>query len=273
MSEQQEKQGLFNWAWRGNAIGEYMPTLTLIGVFSISILMVVSREVNARLSEVNDCLENAGDCGEFCPQDANFDGLPAGTILSDQFAGLTITGQGNNVGGSPMVFDSGNPSGGDTDIGTPHEAFGGPGKGIGGGPGQPGENNRPMGNVIILSEDNDASDPDDDGNGGWITFEFDYPAHVSYAWFVDVDSDDDAADVTLYDPEGNVIFSGSPYAPPKNSDVTVYNLDGTVKTTKYNVNHPGDNSVQRLDIDMSNVARMEFSFSGSGSIDSVFFCE
>jgi len=40
-----------------------------------------------------------------------------------------------------IIFNSSNPTGGDLDLGTPHQDFGGPGIGVGGANNQPGENN------------------------------------------------------------------------------------------------------------------------------------
>jgi len=57
-----------------------------------------------------------------------------------------------------MIFDSSHPSGGDFDLGTPNEYYGGPGKGVAGGPG-PTQNDKALGNVVIVSEDGDSTDP------------------------------------------------------------------------------------------------------------------
>lgn len=65
-----------------------------------------------------------------------------------------------------MIFDSSNPTGFDPDLGTPHGDFGGPGIGSGGAISGAGPNFRPEGNIIIVSEDGDSSDPDDCSAGG-----------------------------------------------------------------------------------------------------------
>ena len=70
----------------------------------------------------------------------------------------------NNNTNHPNVcisFDSGNPTGGDRDLGTPNQAFGGPGVGSGGEPGMPGENNTALHNVLIIAED--VGDANQDG--------------------------------------------------------------------------------------------------------------
>ena len=65
--------------------------------------------------------------------------LFAGTIVSNQFANLTISSDELLV----MIFDTANPTGGDTDLAS-----------------------NTLGNVLILSEDGDSSDPDDNAKGG-----------------------------------------------------------------------------------------------------------
>jgi hypothetical protein len=99
--------------------------------------------------------------------------------------------------GPLMIFDTENPTGGDSDLGTPNGDVNSNGNdctanaGITTGPGvggdvdgdgfndgalgQAGENCRPLGNSLIISEDADAFDPDDDGVGGAFIFDFDAP--------------------------------------------------------------------------------------------------
>ncbi|NJM97332.1 MAG: hypothetical protein HC800_09285 [Phormidesmis sp. RL_2_1] len=57
--------------------------------------------------------------------------LSAGTSIDDEYAalGLTISTPRNAFGA--MIFDSSNPTGGDFDLGTPNQKFGGPGVGDG----------------------------------------------------------------------------------------------------------------------------------------------
>lgn len=103
----------------------------------------------------------------------DFEGLNAGAIVTNQFAeekGVSVTCSGHAC----MIFDSSNPTGGDSDLGSPNAdcAGGGPGVGRGGKVGEPGENCDPLGKILILSEDGDATDPDDDEDGGTMTFAF-----------------------------------------------------------------------------------------------------
>jgi hypothetical protein len=71
-----------------------------------------------------------------------------------------------------MIFDSTNPSGGDVDLGTPNVDFGGPGIGRAGQQGRRYENNLPRGNLLIISQDDDSSDPNDNRRGGIMQFDF-----------------------------------------------------------------------------------------------------
>ena len=121
----------------------------------------------------------------------DFEGLPAGTVVSslstggggisgDPVAGfIGVDGFDPTLAGNrAMVFDSacpvgGNPadcSGGDDDLGTPNEGFGGPGHSD---DGSGASNDAPLGKVLILSEDLDSDDPDDADNSG-SQFDFDF---------------------------------------------------------------------------------------------------
>lgn len=87
--------------------------------------------------------------------------------------GMTLFAEGG-IGSLPRIFDSSDPGGedtcGDADLGTPNKACpgGGPGHGIGGEPGAPGENCIFLGNILIIQEPG-SSCPDDHVDGGVIT--------------------------------------------------------------------------------------------------------
>lgn len=95
--------------------------------------------------------------------------------------GITVTAKkrqwknGPFVDATAMIFDSENPSEGDRDLGTPNRDFGGPGVGRAGRKGQPHENSEPRGNVLIISQDDDPSVPNDERFGGYFLFEFETP--------------------------------------------------------------------------------------------------
>jgi len=96
--------------------------------------------------------------GEVCPEGyavLDFEGFASGTVIDNQFDGVTITAQrdvNNTAANDAMIFDSNNPTGGDHDLGY---------------------NGR--GNILIVSEDNDSNDADD-AVGGKMTFDFDNPS-------------------------------------------------------------------------------------------------
>ena len=164
-----------------------------------------------------------------------------GSTINNGLSGLTISTT------SPqglMVFDTEAPTGNDPDLGTPNQDFDGPGIGSGGGADSPGANYIPQGKVLILSEDGDASDPDDDAQGGTITFEWDEPVRINHICVLDIDAGESGSVVITYDADGN--------------ELGVYEL------------HPlGDNSSQVVAIGDVNVSRMEVTLVKSGAISEI----
>lgn len=100
----------------------------------------------------------------------NIAGGVVATVSGEKFT--RQKGRGVTDVASVMIFDSTNPTGGDFDLGTPNEEFGGPGIGRAGQRGRRYENAEARGNVLIISEDDDSSDPDDNQKGGTMTFQF-----------------------------------------------------------------------------------------------------
>ncbi len=147
-----------------------------------------------------------------------------------------------------MIFDSANPTGGDSDLGTPNLDFGGPGIGAGGGSGQAGENSAEHGNILIISEDGDSLDPDDRAAGGTLTFTFDDPTYVAGVEILDIDGNETCGTITTFD-EGGVVITSQPLA----------NL--------------GDNSFQAVTVDVGAVKTMEVYFQGSGAVARVLSCD
>lgn len=219
----------------------------------------------------------------FCPEvprnpcgtiDFNTDGikelnngaaLSAGTFITDQWRddiGMLISGESNhsNRTGDVIIFDSNNPTGGDFDLGTPNQAFGGPGIGAGGAGGA-GVNNVNEGNLLILAENvNDGNgdgivdNPDDDAAGGKMTFSFDNPITIQALTFVDLD-------------DGN-----------QNKTITIFFADSRPPLVINCPSNLGDNSrkvVLTKEADNSwadNVQRVEVDFPGSGAIAGLCFC-
>lgn len=177
--------------------------------------------------------------------------LAAGTPVTNQYANYGINISVNNGGNGPnagAIFDSSNPTGGDTDLGTPHSDFGGPGIGSGGAAGSPGQNDQALGNLLIIQERPQMCGgvfcvPDDEVAGGSIQFSFDDPLTVETIVIVDAD-------------DGN----------PSGAVVTIDANTGT-----YTLNFPshGDNSVMTLPIFEDGVLNMTISFNGSGAVGSI----
>lgn len=175
--------------------------------------------------------------------------LPAGTPITNQYAnfGINISTDNNNGPDFAAIFDSSNPTGGDTDLGTPNQAFGGPGIGSGGGMGA-GANMAALGNILIIQERSQMCGsvfctPDDDADGGVVTFTFDDPMTVETIIIVDAD-------------DGN----------PSGAVVTI-----DANTGSYTLLFPsqGNNSVITLPIFEDGVLSMDISFQGSGAIGAV----
>lgn len=190
----------------------------------------------------------------------DFESYSAGTILSEvtskNGAGpVKVNGYNPRFpdkGNAAMIFDSASPTGGDPDLGTPHQDFGGPGVGTGGQRGSQYENNTALGKVLIITEDFDTSDPDDgDVRGSYFDFDFSALGTVSIfsMHILDVEVTENAATVTFYDREGNAI--GNTFGLPKIGDNGVYNyLFGE---------------------GVSGVAKMHVNINGSGAIDNIVF--
>ncbi len=157
--------------------------------------------------------------------------LAAGTIVDDEFAALGVHVTTHDPANHPaMIFDSANPTGGDSDLETP-------GSGM--------NNHIALGNILIVSEDGDQTDPDDDGSGGTLIFTFDDPVHIDDVHLLDIDSGESGGSVKLFDAGGSV------------RSVTIPPLGG--------------NSFQVLALDADNVSTMEVHFVSSAALTDVVF--
>lgn len=189
----------------------------------------------------------------------SFEGYANGQILSEVtseggFGPIAMTSSNPRFLGQPhaaMIFDSdilGDPP--SWDLGTPNEAFGGPGVGEAGGPG-PFQNNVALGNLIVIKNfDVDQPPTEDDVNG---TITFDFPGAVtvtaSSITVIDVElTETESATVELLDILGNVIKTIQLPSTGQNG-VAVVSLENT----------PG-------------VASMKLNLNGSMGIDNIAFC-
>jgi hypothetical protein len=182
--------------------------------------------------------------------DAHGNPLAAGTIVAEQWAAWGVHVTTNDPTNHPaMIFDSSNPTGDDPDLGTPNEDFGGPGQGNGGKSGQPGENSLSQGKILIISEDNDPSDPDDNSGGGTIIFTFDEPTPVDDVYIMDIEIEEAGSKISAW----NAVNGGTLLA-------QVY------------MQTPGDNSFQVVPVNADGVRRLEIFFKSSGGVPAIVFC-
>ncbi len=202
----------------------------------------------------------------------DFEGLPPGTIVIEISSGSGVSGPlsgkikvfGSNPaisGGlinAAVIFPSDAPTGGDTDLGTENETFGGPGIGPGGEMGSPNENDTAHFNILIIDEsledgngDSLVDDPDDaDELGMFIDFDFSSTKNNGKGT-VTVNSFT-YLDIEVEEGEGgaNVFLSG-PSIP-----VSMIALPPT-----------GDNGVNEIpDIGVSGVSLMRVQLNGSGAM-------
>ncbi len=150
----------------------------------------------------------------------NFDenNLAAGTIVTDQFDGVEFSSSSEF---GVMLFDTNNITGEDWDLSATD-----------------------LGNVLIISEDGNASDPDDNAAGGTISLELDEVATVNSIGLLDID--EPGSSITFYDDNSNPIET-----------VEIENL--------------GDNSFQEIDFDVNNVASLDIDLTGSGAVTGIDF--
>jgi hypothetical protein len=192
----------------------------------------------------------------------DFEEFVAGDIVSttspngcDGSIGVMALNPNFPANNSAMAFDSANPSGGDDDLGTPNESFGGPGISSEGP--QP-SNDTSLGMVLIISEDLDSSDPDDSYVAG-SNYSFDFSSYadgsVTLIGFDMLDLDAPGANdlptvVSLYDAANVLLLEKEvPYGP--------------------------DNAKQFVDLESTtDVVRMVIGLNNSGAIDNIMFtCE
>ena len=174
------------------------------------------------------CLDAGEKAPEFVECDdpnavkIDFEAFAAGTEISEQYEGVTIEAQRNKNNtdeNDAMVFDSSNPTGGDTDLATSTQ-----------------------GNVLIISEDNDSSDPDD-AVGGSVTFTFDNPATIYDIKVIDTE---EGGTITLRDADGNVV--------------------GT-----FDIPRIGDGDIDQVLMGVEGVSSMTVELNGSGAIDDLCY--
>ena len=226
--------------------------------------LAIGGSVTVDLSDLNDCLDainnnynNFSNKGLLISQQCDcifidFKHLPDGSVINvgdfvfEQWAAQGVHITSNDPGNHPpQIFDSSNPTGGDVDLGSPNQDFGGPGIGDGGRLGMPGENSLSQGYVLILSENNGLP-PDDNANGGTFIFTFDWPVDIRSLGILDFDLDEVTGKLTAFDSIGGVV-----------KHVGILAL--------------GDNSFQEVFLNVTGVTRLEIFFPSSGSVTQFVF--
>lgn len=129
-----------------------------------------------------------------------------------------------------MIFDSSNPSGEDLDLGTPNEAYGGPGVSRDG----PQESNQEaLNNILIITEDFRRRDPDDSYVEGSF-YEIDFSRYgdgvVTMESFLLVDVDEahlgEGTNVYLYGKDEELLFTKK-IAQGMDNEVRLIDLENT----------------------------------------------
>ncbi len=180
--------------------------------------------------------------------------IASGATVDNQWAaiGVTFALESVNGGGTGplMIFDSNVASGGDPDLASPNDTCDDglnngtlPGVGTGGEVGQAGENCTALDNILIISEDGDASDPDDNGTGGFFTIDFATPIYISGVQVID----DSEWDVESRDAAGNLL-SSVPTIPDfgdNSVETVVVNTDGV---SQLRIGGPTSGGLTRVDL-------------------------
>ncbi len=110
----------------------------------------------------------------------DFEDFAPGTRISDHYPNLLITAdQRNSPIDQAMIFDTANPTGDDADLGYADK-----------------------GNALIISQDDDASDPDASKAGGLLTFDFAEPVDLVSLALLDAER---SAKFVAYDEDGRRI--------------------------------------------------------------------
>lgn len=163
----------------------------------------------------------------------DFAGLPAGTILGEQYAsrGVHISGLANGAGfpDAILVFDSNGSGSHDPDLEVD------------------------VGNIAILAKNLNGSDgdglvdhPDENDFGGKQVYLFDHPAHIGSFLFIDKDHGTPDRAVAYGSGGDEILTAPIPVA--------------------------GDGSVQRINIDAGDVSRLVIAYRDSAALTGIEVC-
>lgn len=162
-----------------------------------------------------------------------------------------------------IIFDSANPTGGDTDLGTPNQAFGGPGVGNAGTSGMF-INDVARGNILIIANDivdtspadGRVDNPNDSNNAGtFFTFDFSTVGPVTINSLVAID------------------FDAMPISQMEKSKVELFDsVASNTPIATFIIPRTGDNGVATIALGpTAGVMKMIVMMDGSGAIDDIKF--
>jgi len=153
----------------------------------------------------------------------DFNSLATGENVTSQYEdiGVRITATATPPGSNgAMIFDTNNPTGGDTDLATGN-----------------------LDNVLIISQDGDAANPNDNTTGGAFSFQFDDTVAIKSLTFLDLEA-----------PARLFFFGG----------------DGSLISEQF-VPATADNAQSVVQLFVPGTARFEVELEGGGAIDNLVF--
>ena len=143
--------------------------------------------------------------------------LVAGDVVTEQIGGVTISVAEDL---DAMIFDSANPTGGDTDLASSS-----------------------LGNILIISEDGDSADPDDNAKGGTLMFDWDGVVNLESLGLLDIE--EAGGMVTLYGADDTTVLRTIDI--PGLGNTSVQSLDiGTADVGKMDVLLAGSGAVTEI---------------------------
>jgi hypothetical protein len=170
-------------------------------------------------------------------QAVSFGGFASGQRITNQLSAQGVTSVSASGGtNQAKIFDSAVPTGGDTDLGTPNQAFGGPGVGSAGAT----SNSQALGKLLVIQENSGA--PNDNANGGTLVFNFASARTMTSIKLVDVEGA--GSFVRLVRSSGSAINIPIPVT-GDNGTVTL-SLNNTANVTQLRVRLMGSGAVANI---------------------------
>ncbi len=202
----------------------------------------------------------------------DFEGLPAGTILSSLTSvggvgPILVNGHNPTLGqvNAAVIFDSAHPTGNDFDLGTPHADFNGPGQGSDGQQGAPNQNDTALGKILIVEENMNVGsdglviDPGDENVVGTL-IEFDFSAlgtvTLQALGYMDIESSQPLGSVEMFDAANNLLLS-VPLAPIGDNAVAMLSLGDTAGVDHMRVTLDGSGAITGLEFHVDDPSTAE----------------